>query len=261
MLSMAIQTGSKLQKLLASWPSGAVFTTAGLKERGYSHVLLNQYRTSGWLVSVGRGALARAGDQVDWRGGLYALHEQLKLAVHLGGKSALNYQGSSHVLNLGTETVRLFAAPGTRLPRWFTSHDWKVTVTVFATNLFPDDIGLTSQNAGAFSIQLSSRERAIFETLYLAPQSQSLEEVKLLMGGLTNLRPQMVQHLLESCTSVKVKRLFMLFAEELKLPWVKRLNLDKVDFGTGARTLVKGGKTHPKYLLTIPADLFGGNNQ
>ena len=258
---MDIQIGSKLQKLLASWPNGAVFTTAWLKGRGYSRVLLNQYRKSGWLVSIGRGALARAGDQVDWRGGLYALQEQLKVQVHLGGKSALNYQGSSHFLNLGTETATLFSAPGTRLPSWFTSHDWGVTVTRITTNLFPNDIGLISENAGAFSIKLSSRERAMFETFYLAPQSQSLEEVKLLMGGLTNLRPQVVQHLLESCSSVKTKRLFMLFAEELKLPWVKRLNLDKVDFGTGARTLIKGGKTHPKYLLTIPADLFGEVNQ
>lgn len=97
----------------------------------------------------------------------------------------------------------------------------------------------------------------MFELPYLAPQSQSLEEAKLIMGSLINLRPQVVQSLLEDCSSIKVKRLFMLMAEGLNMPWVKRLNLEKVDFGTGARTLIKGGKTHPKYLLTVPAELFG----
>ena len=261
MLTMTNQTGSKLQRLLASWPNGAVLTTAGLKGRGYSHVLLNQYRTSGWLVSAGRGALTRAGDQIDWRGGLYALQEQLKLPIHLGGKSALDHQGSAHYLKLGTGSVTLFAGPGTRLPAWFLQHEWGVTVTLYTTNLFSDDVGLTSENAGGFSIAISSRERAMFEMLYLVPQSETLEEAKLLMGGLTNLRPHIVQHLLESCSSVKVKRLFMLFAEELKLPWVKRLNLDLIDFGTGARTLVKGGKLHPKYHITLPANLFSGADQ
>lgn len=264
---MAIQTGSKLQQLLSSWPSGAVFTSVWLKERGYSHVLLSQYRKAGWLTSIGRGAMARPGDQVDWRGGLYALQEQLKLSIHLGGKSALHYHGFAHFLNLGSEAVTLFAAPGTRLPSWFTSYDWKAKVSLTTTNLFSqsnllsNELGLASESIGAFAIKLSSRERALFETLHLVPQTQSLEEVKLFMSGLTNLRPQLVQSLLETCSSIKVKRLFMLFAEELKMPWVKKLNLDNVNFGTGARTLIKGGKTHPKYLLTIPTDLFDGTRQ
>ena len=264
---MAIQTGSKLQTLLSSWPSGAVFTSTWLKARGYSHVLLSQYRKSGWLLSIGQGAVVRPGDQVDWRGGLYALQDQLKISIHLGGKSALRYHGSAHFLNLGSEAVTLFAAPGTRLPSWFKNHDWKAKVSVITTNLFSqsdilsNELGLTSESIGTFAIKLSSRERALFETLHLVPQTQSLEEVKLLMAGLTNLRPQFIQSLLEACSSVKVKRLLMLFAEELKMPWVKKLNLDNVNFGTGARTLIKGGKTHPKYLLTIPADLFDGANQ
>ena len=254
---MAIQTGSKIQKLLSSWPSGAILTSTRLKHQGYSHVLLNHYRKTGWLVSVGRGAFARTGDAVDWRGGLYALQEQLKLPVHLGGKSALAYHGSAHFLQLGSEAVTLFGAPGTRLPGWFTTYNWKAKVDFVATNLLPDDLGITSQDVGAFSIKISSRERAMLESLHLVPEKQSLAETKKLMLGLTNLRPQLVQSLLENCTSVKVKRLFMLFAEQLKLPWAKRLNLGAVDLGTGARTIVKGGKYHPKYLLTIPEDLFG----
>jgi hypothetical protein len=253
---MAIETGPKLQKLLATWPNGSILTTAGLKRRGYSDALLYHYRNSGWLVAVGRGAFARAGDVIDWRSGIHALQNQLKLHVHLGGKAALNYQGAAHFLKLGSETVTLFGTAGTRIPSWFASYDWKVRVTLATTNLFPNELGLTSEEAENFALNISSRERAMFETLYLAPKSQSLSEAKLLMAALTNLRPQLLQQLLESCSSIKVKRLFMLFAEELKLPWVKKLEMDRIDFGSGDRTIVKGGKLHSKYRLTMPVDLF-----
>ena len=258
---MTSEAGSKIQQLLANWPNGAVFTSAALKKQGYSDALLYHYRKSGWLTGVGRGAFAKAGDPIDWRGGLYALQEQWKLPVHLGGKSALTYGGAAHFLNMGTETVTLFASPATRLPGWYTHHDWRVKVTLIMTNLFPDDVGLTSETIGSFSIRISSRERAMFETLYLAPKDQSLSEARLLMEGLTNLRPKLLQQLLESCSSIKVKRLFMLFAEELKLGWSKRLDPGKVDFGIGDRTIVKGGKLHHKYRVTLPADLFEESNR
>lgn len=250
------EKGSKIQRLLANWPSGTVLTSAALKERGYADFLVYHYRQAGWVVEVGRGAIARAGDAVDWRGGLAALQEQLELPVHLGAKSALSYQGAAHFLELGSESVTLFAAPGTRLPGWFIGHDWKATVSVTTTNLFPNELGVVSERVGTFSIKVASRERAMFETLYLAPKRQSLSEARLLMAGLTNLRPKLLQQLLESCSSIKVKRLFMIFAEELKHTWVKKLNLDTVDFGTGDRTIVKGGKLHHKYRLTLPSNLF-----
>lgn len=253
---MAKENENKLQRLLESWPSGAVLTTATLKRRGYSDALLFHYRKSGWLVAVGRGAFTRAGDLIDWRSGLNALQDQLKLHVHLGGKAALNYQGAAHFLKLGTDSATLFGSTGTRLPSWFTNYNWSTEVTLTTTNLLPNDLGLTTVNAGTFTVNIASRERAIFETLYLAPQSQSLFEAKLLMAGLTNLRPKLLQQLLESCASIKVKRLFMVFAEELRLPWIKKLEMDKIDFGSGDRTIVKGGKLHFKYRVTLPIDLF-----
>ena len=253
---MAIRRGRKLQHLLAFWPPGAVYTTSALEERGYSRSLLNQYRASGWLKLLGRGALVRRGDPVSWQGALYAAQDQLSIPVHVGGKSALLYHGSTHFLNLGEGVMTLFAPPGTRLPAWFTSHEWGVPIKLITTNLFLSREGLIAHNLGAFAITISSRERAVFEALHLAPQFQSLEEAKLLMAGLTNLRPSVVQRLLEESRSIKVKRLFLLLAEELKLQWVKKLNLERVDLGTGPRTLIKGGKTHPKYLLTVPPHLF-----
>ena len=46
--------------------------------------------------------------------------------------------------------------------------------------------------------------------------------------------------LLESCSSVKIKRLFMHAAEQLNHPWLSRLDLSNVDFGSGKRTIHAG---------------------
>ena len=62
----------------------------------------------------------------------------------------------------------------------------------------------------------------------------------------TSLRPPVVQQLLESCTSIKTKRLFMHVAEQLQLPWVKQVDLDLVDLGKVKRTIHKGGQLLPK---------------
>ena len=48
-----------------------------------------------------RNSGARAGDRVDWIGGVYALQQQLRLPIHIGGKTALEMQGYAHFLPLG----------------------------------------------------------------------------------------------------------------------------------------------------------------
>jgi len=50
----------------------------------------------------------------------------------------------------------------------------------------------------------------------------------------------------------KWPRLFMLLAENCKHAWVGKVDLAKVDFGKGKRTVVKGGRFDPKYKITVP---------
>ncbi len=76
-----------------AWPQGTVSATRTLNERGYSSVLIDKYRRSGWLISIGKGAVARRGDRVEWSGGVYALQRHLYLPVHVGGRAALQLQG------------------------------------------------------------------------------------------------------------------------------------------------------------------------
>jgi len=101
-------------------------------------------------------------------------------------------------------------------------HGWDVKPIYATTTLFGKDaeLGLTKKEMGAYSITLSSPERAIMEILNHVPKQASFEEARLLFGGLTTLLPQLAQKLLERCNSIKVTRLFMFLAEKLSVPLI-----------------------------------------
>ena len=252
---MASHMGSKINQLLKLWPSGTVAVLPWLEKHGAYQQLVHEYEKTAWLYRVGQGAYAKAGDKVEWTGGVFAIQEQLKLPVHVGAKTALQMQGYAHFLPLGKgSTVALFGPPDVKLPAWFKQHRWGIKVRYTATNLFAGQAeqGLTKKELGSYSIKLSAPERAIMEVLYGIPQVDSYEEARLLMEGLTTLRPRLVQALLETCASVKVKRLFMFLAENCKHPWAGKIDLSKVDLGKGKRALVKGGRFDAKYQITVP---------
>jgi hypothetical protein len=61
-----------------------------------------------------------------------------------------------------------------------------------------------------------------------------------------------VEQLLESCKSVKVKRLFVYLAEDSGHRWLDRVDLAKVDLGRGKRVIGEGGHFVSKYQLSVP---------
>lgn len=247
-------TRKKLSDLLAKWPKGVVATPTWLEEQGVSPDLVKKYHRSGWVRRIERGAYGRLEDVVDWTGALHAVQYQLKLPVHVGAKRSLELQGYGHFVRMREGgTLRLYAPRGTRLPTWFTRHEWGVNLVFTTADLFPGKMGagLTERPYDDFSLQLSAPERAMIETINDVPRRQSFEEARLLMGGLATLRPEVVQDLLEACRSVKAKRLFLFLAEEADHAWVKQLSLSRVVLGKGKRSIVKGGKLDPKYQITV----------
>ncbi|MFR9534110.1 MAG: type IV toxin-antitoxin system AbiEi family antitoxin domain-containing protein, partial [Rikenellaceae bacterium] len=72
---------------------------------------------------------------------------------------------------------------------------------------------------------------------------------------LTTLRPKLLQQLLELCSSVKVKRLFLYMAEKSGHSWFRSLDLDKIDLGSGKRMIEKNGVYNSKYMITLPNEL------
>jgi hypothetical protein len=64
---------------------------------------------------------------------------------------------------------------------------------------------------------------------------------------LRTLSPKRLQKLLTDCRSVKVKRLFLWFAERHNHAWLKQLDRRRRDLGTGKRMLQRGGKLDAKF--------------
>ncbi len=253
--TMSTELESKLNTLLSTQASGIVLSSAWLTKQGYSLDLQKRYRKSQWFDSIGTGALIRHGDQVDYLGGLYALQSQLGLSVHPAGKTALSIQGKVHYLELSTKKVQLFGVKEDSLPLWFKKRDWGVSVDCRFTSFLPAELGLVEFEHKNFKVKVSGAARAIMECIYLAPKSQPLLEVFELMEGLNNLRPVSVQKLLENCTSVKVKRLFLYLADKAGHEWFNFINLERIKLGSGKRSIVSNGVYISKYQITVPRQL------
>jgi len=118
-----------------------------------------------------------------------------------------------------------------------------------------DTLGLTAYRDGDIEMNISNPTRAMLECLALAPKEFSLNEAFELMEGLTTLRPKQVQELLENCKSIKVKRLFLYFAERAGHSWFKYIDQTKIDLGSGNRTITPNGVLVPKYSLVLAKDL------
>jgi hypothetical protein len=246
---------TKINSLLQSQPYGVVFLASWLEANGYSRELQHRYITSGWLKSIGRGALIRTGQEVTWLGAIYSLQKQAHKKIHVGGHSALSLYGMAQYLEIRQKTIHLFSPRGTDLPFWFTKYDWGMDFVLHKTNFLPDDMGLTNFNENSFSVKLSGPTRALLECLYLAPRQFNLMESFQIMEGMTTLRPDDVQILLENCNSVKTIRLFLYIAHKAKHTWVKHLKMNTIDLGNGKRSIVKDGTYVSEFQITIPADL------
>jgi len=254
---MSSLSGSIINQLLKVWPPGTVAVLPWLKQRGVYQQLAYRYEKSSWLKRIGEGAYIRDGDKVAWTGAVYALQTQLRLPVHVGGKTALELKGFGHFISVGGGgAAYLFSRPGTKLPKWFQNYKWDRSVVLKMPRLFSggDNLAFSEMEFQGYTITLSAPERAIMEVLHLVPNEQGFEGARLLMEGLTTLRPTLVQNLLEKCLSIKIKRLFMYLAEECNHEWFKKLNPRKVSLGKGKRAIVKGGTFNAKYQITVPSD-------
>lgn len=61
-------------------------------------------------------------------------------------------------------------------------------------------------------LKVSSPERAILEALDELPAHATFDNLDMIFQGLTNLRSRRLMTLLRACRSIKVKRLFFVFA-------------------------------------------------
>jgi hypothetical protein len=253
--NMVTNTDSKLKKLLDEHVPGTVLVASWLEKQGFSHDLQKYYRRSGWLESVGKGAYKRPKESVQWQGALFAIQSRLDLPVHVGSLTALSLQGLSHYFRLGEEPVYLFSSPQTKLPAWFLQYNWTASVQHIKTSIFPAGVGLTDFEEKTFTIRIATPERAILECLYMTPNKIDMVECYQVFEGLTNLRPRLLQELLETCNSVKVKRLFLYMADKAKHQWLSFIDPSKISLGRGDRSIAKGGVYSPQFHISVPKEL------
>lgn len=291
---MTIQKGSKLNHLHHLLPEGLLVDAGWLERSGYSRALRSQYVSAGWLEQPARGVYRRppatlpgrniSDNKLQWQHVVISLQHLLnRHDVIVGGRTALELQGFAHYLPLGNiKELHLYGDKP--LPGWLNRLDLNVQLVFHNTRkLFKaEGRGLTSLNWNTgnrqtvnndpihgnitehtwgpwdWPITMSTPERAILELLADVPQRETFEQADKLIEGLRTLSPRRLQKLLEDCRSVKVKRLFLWFANRHKFRWLDRINQDPINLGKGKRMLAKEGKLDPVYLITVPEKLYAG---
>jgi hypothetical protein len=290
---MGTHTKEKLNWLQHNLPEGLVVDAGWLEGRGYSRALRSKYVARGWLDRVARGVYRRPPAQLSpkgdetlrWQHVVISLQTLLERAVVVGGRTALELQGFAHYLSAsGPREIHLYGEG--RLPAWlgklnveakFAFHNAK---TLFKDERIARGLGALSVNLHTheqtttdplhgtlvrqpwghwdWPLTLSSPERAILELLNEVPQHETFHQADMLMEGMRNLSPRRLHKLLVDCRSVKVKRLFLWFAERHNHAWLKQLDRKDIDLGHGKRMLVRGGKLDPTFNITVPENLDAG---
>lgn len=269
----------RLKPLLDQVPPGFMIDTAWLRRQGIDSKSIHDYVAHGWLERVIRGVYRRPlpknthqSTETSWQIPLLSMQRIMGYDVHLGGGSALDLQGHTHYLSLGYQSrIYLYG----EAPSWLARLPGQSKFIVQRRKLFEDHrIGIidADQNAKEQSesdtenspeiniwrwpLKVSSPERAIMEALDELPRHASFHNLDMIFEGLANLRPKRLTELLIDCRSIKVRRLFFVFADKHDHAWLKHIDKTLIDFGSGPRALVDGGKLHPTYRIYVPAEFI-----
>lgn len=252
---MSIENRQKINHLLSNWPDGVVYTSRWLTAHGYSLQLIKRYELSGWIRRLGQGAYLKLSDKAKLSGAVYSLQEQLRLLIHIGGVSALELSGLAQYIPIHDpskyfKTLYNTTKVNSKLPKWFKEAFPNCNYRHYY--LFENEIGLEERKVDGINIMVSSPERAILEVLALIPDKFEFYHAFELCENLQLLRPELVQGLLQECVSVKVKRLFLYFADVHNLPCFSHLDINSINLGKGKRSIVSGGHFVSKYQIVVP---------
>lgn len=267
------QKDERLKTLLQEVPPGFLVDSRWLAARKIHRSSVHDYARRGWLEHVAHGLYRRPAqpesvtgeDAQDWRILVLSLQRVMGYPIHVGGMTALQQRGYTHYLRLGgNEPVFLY---GERIPAWVNKAPTNARLTPRSLKLFAGStLGIDDEQSSEspapsgmtpwwnWPLRTSSPERAILEALDELPDHESFHALDVIFESLTTLRPRKLTALLTECKSVKVKRLFFVFADRHAHAWRKHLQSEAVALGKGDRSLVKGGKLHPQYRITVPPE-------
>lgn len=244
-------------------PLGVLATRKGLLAQRVSVHKLDNALKSEKLVSLAPGVYARNGLPVAWQGLVLGL-QRLYPEGSIGGLSALEIQGLGHYAPLASERTVHFYAPANE-PTWLQKLNlgckvvWHKSESLWLPSLaeVKNRFSEVPWRDDLEGLKISCPEKALLELLEDVPANVSFDYADALMQGLTSLSPIKLERLLFACTSVKVKRLFFWLASRYQYPWLKKLDFNKFDLGSGKRVLVQGGKLDKQFQITVPEHLYG----
>jgi len=197
-------------------------TSEELVRLGVSADLAVYYARAGWLVRLARGVFRRPEQALSLHPSLKLLESRIE-GLHVGGKSALDWQGVRQYV-AQQETLRLYGRAAARLPEWFLK---EFPAEYHRKRLFDEQPGallhvlpFEGRNEAP---QVSTPERALLELLSEVGVRQPMQEARELLESTYNLRGAVLQELLARCTSVKTVRLCLQLGRELSLPWMAKL--------------------------------------
>lgn len=265
---MSGQNSNRLKQVLDRVPPGFLVDSRSLAASGVAKSSASDYHREGWLGRVARGVYRRpypqqrSADVVDWTLAVRSAQWIMGYDFHVGGMTALSLEGHNHYLGLArSATVYLYGD----VPAWLPRLSLDAHVVLRRRQLFGSDpLGIDDQdfdpaadNAPApwdWPLRRSTPERAVLEALNELPDEESFHKVDMLFEGLPSLRPGRLGKLLQACKSVKVKRLFFLFADRHRHRWLAHIDRTGIDLGKGPRMLVEGGRYVAAYQLVVPEE-------
>jgi hypothetical protein len=214
-------------------------TSEELVRLGVSADLAVHYARAGWLVRLARGVFRRPEQAL-------ALHPSLKLlesrieGLHVGGKSALDWQGVRQYV-AQQETLHLYGWAAARLPEWLLK---EFPAEYHRKRLFDEQPGALLHvlpfEGRSEAPQVSTPERALLELLSEVGVRQPMQEARELLESTYNLRGAVLQELLARCTSVKTVRLCLQLGRELSLPWMDKLRPTELPTGSDRPWVSRG---------------------
>ena len=252
----------KLSTAFKNWPHNTVACTRWFEHMGIHRDLLTSYKRSGWINSVGHGAYTRSDDtDLDWTGVVYTLQQHYGYHLCPGSRTVLEMHGLAHYVRLGSNTVYLITPNKAKnfLPSWVHHFENGFKFQLVQMSLFNDnfsDFEEYKPSGNNFTIRTSSKEQALLEMLSFTPNHMDIDEAYKVFENVGHLDTAKMSLLLRKCSSVKAKRLFMVMAKLIGRSWVNKLDISEVDFGTGQRNLIPGGKYDSEYQITVPKEWY-----
>ncbi|WP_197386433.1 type IV toxin-antitoxin system AbiEi family antitoxin domain-containing protein [Ralstonia pseudosolanacearum] len=223
-----------VQRLLQESRRGHPIDSDMLREMGVSAALAAYMVKSGWLQRLSQGVYLLTGDTPS-RDGSIAYLSRCIPGLHVGGKTALAWQGVRHNIAF-REKVVLWGQKPYRIPAWVAEHlSYSYQTTTLFDDDFPYEKGLKPLPAGDPAVRVSVPERAILELASDIGKGQSMEEASNLMVGLRNLRSDVLDEFLGRCKRVKVVRLVRDLGLEADFSWARDVQKHVDRLGAGKR--------------------------